>query len=88
MYNCHLCRFIVCEPTSVTETTVLLLLSCQENDYSLVDWLGFIDSQHYRYRTINKYMNCKDVNKWSMDIVAIIPSFVESKKGLFRVTAI
>ena len=33
-------------------------------------------------------MNCKDVNKWSTDIVAIIPSFVESEKGLFRVTAI
>ena len=28
-------------------------------------------------------MNCKDVNKWSTDIVAIIPSFVESEKGYF-----
>ena len=54
---------------------------CQDNDYSLVDSLGFIDSQDYRYRTINKYMNCIDVNKWFTDIVAIIPSFDESKKG-------
>ena len=53
------CRFIVWEPTSVTETTVLLLLSCQDNDYSLVDSLGFIDSQDYRYRTINKYIIAK-----------------------------
>ena len=28
-------------------------------------------------------MNCNDVNKWSTDIVAIIPSFVESEKGVF-----
>ena len=28
-------------------------------------------------------MNCNDVNKGSTDIVAIIPSFVESEKGLF-----
>ena len=28
-------------------------------------------------------MNCNDVNKWSTDIVAIIPSFVESKSRLF-----
>ena len=63
-------------------------LSCQDNDYSLVDSLVFIDSQNYRYRTINKHMNCTDVNKWSADIVAIIPSFVESEKGLFRVTVI
>ena len=28
-------------------------------------------------------MNCNDVDKWSMDIVAIIPSFIESKSGLF-----
>ena len=28
-------------------------------------------------------MNCNDVNKWSKDIVAIIPSFVKSEKGLF-----
>ena len=28
-------------------------------------------------------MNCYDANKWSTDIVAIIPSFVESKNGLF-----
>ena len=28
-------------------------------------------------------MNGNDVNKWSTDIVAIIPSFVESKSGLF-----
>ena len=61
---------------------------CQGNSYSLVDSLVFIDPQDYRYRTIDKYMNCNDVNKWSTDIVAIIPSFVESKKGLFRVTAI
>ena len=27
-------------------------------------------------------MNCNDVNKWSTCIVAIIPSFVESEKGL------
>ena len=61
---------------------------CQDNDYSTVDSLGFIDSQYYRYRTINKYMNCNDVNKLSMDIVAIIPSFVKSEKGLFRVTVV
>ena len=63
-------------------------MSCQDNDYSLVDSLCFIDSQDYRYRTIDKHMNSKDVNKWSTDIVAIIPSFVEGEKGLFRVTAI
>ena len=57
---------------------------CQDHEYSLVDSLiFFIDSLDYRYRTINKYMNCNDVNKWSTDIVAIIPSFVESKSGLF-----
>ena len=28
-------------------------------------------------------MNCKDVNKWSTDIIAIVPSFVESEKGYF-----
>ena len=28
-------------------------------------------------------MNCNDVNKWSTEIVAIIPSFVESEQGLF-----
>ena len=28
-------------------------------------------------------MNCNDVNKWSTDIVAIIPYFVESKSGRF-----
>ena len=28
-------------------------------------------------------MNCNDVNKWSTDIAAIIPSFVESEKGFF-----
>ena len=28
-------------------------------------------------------MNCNDVNKWSTDLVAIIPYFVESEKGLF-----
>ena len=28
-------------------------------------------------------MNCNDVNKWSTDIVAIIPSFVVSKSRLF-----
>ena len=28
-------------------------------------------------------MNCKDMNKWSTDIVAIVPSFVESEKGCF-----
>ena len=33
-------------------------------------------------------MNCKNMNKWSADIVAIIPPFVESEKALFRVTAI
>ena len=61
-----------------------ILLSCQDNVYSLDDSLIlFINSQDYRYRTINKYMNCNDVNKWSTDIVAIIPSFVESKNGLF-----
>ena len=63
-------------------------LSCQGNDYSLVDSLVFIDSQDYRYRAINKYMNSNDVNKWSTDIVAIISSFVDSEKGLFLVTAI
>ena len=63
-------------------------MSCQGNDYSLVDSLVFIDSQDYRYRTINKHMNCNNVDKWSKDIVAIIPSFVESEKGLFLVTAI
>ena len=28
-------------------------------------------------------MNCNDMNKWSTDIIAIIPSFVGSKSGLF-----
>ena len=28
-------------------------------------------------------MNCNDVNKWSTDIVAIVPSFIESEKGYF-----
>ena len=59
-------------------------MSCLDNEYLLVDSrFLFIDSLDYRYRTINKYMNCNDVNKWSMDIVAIIPSFVESKSRLF-----
>ena len=59
-------------------------MSCQDNEYSLVDSLMlFIDSLDYRYRTINKYMNCNDVNKWSTDIVAIINIFPSWNRWLW-----
>ena len=44
-------------------------MSCQENDYSLVDSLIFIDSQDYMYRTINK---C--INFYNMDECKYYPS--------------
>ena len=44
--------------------------------------MGFIDSQDYRYRILNRYMNCNEVDKWSTGVVTIILSFVESKSEL------
>ena len=100
LVSVHLGHFMECRvcfqpPSSLIGKVLALVmpyfvwhtLSCKDNEYSLVVLLGFIDSQDYRYRTI-KYMNCNDMNKWSTDIVAIIPSFVESKKGLFQVAAV
>ena len=63
-------------------------MSCQDIDYSLVDSLIFIGSQDYRYRTIDKCINCYHTDESLMDIVANIALIVESKKGLFRVTAV
>ena len=62
------------------------MMSCQDNDYSLVDSLIFIDSQDYRYSTINRCINCYHTDEFHMDVVANIALVVESKKGLFRVT--
>ena len=64
------------------------MLSCQDNDYSLVDSLIFIDSQDYRYRTINKCINGDHSDEFHMDVVANIALVVESKKGLFLITAV
>ena len=63
-------------------------LSCQDNDYSLVDSLIFIDSQDYRYRTINRCINGYHTDESHMDVVANIALVVEGEKGLFRVTAV
>ena len=63
-------------------------LSCQDNDYSLVDSLIFIDSQDCRYRTINRCINGYHTDESLMDVVVNIALVVESKKGLFRVTAV
>ena len=63
-------------------------MSCQGNDYSLADSLIFIDSQDYRYRTINRCINDDHTEESVMDVVAIIAIIVESEKGLFWVTAV
>ena len=62
--------------------------SCQDNDYSIVDSMIFIDSQDYRYRTINRCINDDHTEESLMDVVANIALFVESEKGLFRDTAV
>ena len=67
---------------------ITFLLSCQDNDYSLVDSLIFIDSQDYRYRTINRCINDDHIEESLMDEVANIALVVESEKGLFRVSAV
>ena len=64
-----------------------LYVSCQDNDYSLVDSLIFIDSQDYRYRTINRCINGY-TDEAIMDVVANIALVVEREKGLFRLTAV
>ena len=56
--------------------------------YSLVDSLIFIDSQDYRYKTINKCLNAYHTEESLMDIVANIALVVESEEGLFRVIAV
>ena len=63
-------------------------LSCQDSDYSLVDSLIFIDSQIYRYRTINSCINGSHTDESHMDVVANIALVVESEKRLFQVTAV
>ena len=63
-------------------------MSCQDNDYSLADSLIFIDSQDYRYRTINRCINGYHTDESLMDVVANIALVVESEKGLIRVTAV
>ena len=55
-------------------------MSCQDNDYSLVDLLLFIDSQDYRYRTINRCINCYHTDESHMDVVANIALVVKSEK--------
>ena len=55
-------------------------LSCQDNDHSLVDSLIFIDSQDYRYKTINRCINCYHTDESHMDVVANIALVVESEK--------
>ena len=68
--------------------TVETLLSCMDNDYSLVDSLIFIDSQDYRYRTCNRCINGYHTDESHMDEVEDIALVVESEKGLFWVTAV
>ena len=63
-------------------------LLCQDNDYSLVDSLIFLDSQDYRYRTINRCIKDNHMEESLMDVVANIALVVECEKGLFRVTAV
>ena len=58
----------------------LIVMSRQDNDYSLVDSLIFIDSQDYRYRTINRCINCSHTDESHMDVVANITLVVESEK--------
>ena len=48
----------------------------------------FIDSQDYKYRTINRCINGYHTEESLMDVVADIALVVESKKGLFWVTAV
>ena len=55
-------------------------MSCQDNEYSLVYSLVFIDSQDYRYRTINRCINCYHTDESHMDVIANIAFVVESKK--------
>ena len=55
-------------------------MSCQDNEYSLVYSLVFIDSQGYKYRTINRCINCYHTDESHMDVVANIALVVESKK--------
>ena len=64
------------------------ILSCQDNDYSLGDSLIFIDSQDYRYRTINRCINDDHTEESLMYVGANIALIVESEKGLFMVEII
>ena len=63
-------------------------MSCQDNDYSLVDSLIFIDSQDYRYKTSNRCINGYHTDESHMDVVANISLVVKSEKGLFWVTSV
>ena len=53
-------------------------VSCQDNDYSLVDSLIFIDSQDYRYRMINRCINCFHTDESHMNVVANIALVVDT----------
>ena len=57
-------------------------LSCQDNDYSLVESLIFIDLQDYRYRTINRCINCYHMEESHIDVITNIALVVESEKSV------
>ena len=59
-----------------------MCVSCQDNDYSLINSLILINSQDYRYRTINRCINCYHTDEAHMDVVANIALIVESEKGV------
>ena len=71
---------LVLSRVEVMMSTRCPMVACQDNDYSLVDSLIFIDSQDYRYRTINRCINCYHMDESHMDVVANIALFVESEK--------
>ena len=58
----------------------MYLLSCQDNEYSLVDSLIFNNSQDYRYRTINRCINCYHTDEFHVDVAANIALVVECEK--------
>ena len=60
-------------------------LSLQDNDYSLVDSLSFIDSQDKWYRTINRCINGYHMDESHMDVVANVALVVKSEKMVILV---
>ena len=64
-------------PNSSTLKSYML---CQDNECSLVDSLIFNNLQDYRYRTINRCINCYHMDEFHVDVAANIALVVEREK--------